>query len=79
MRCLKPDLVAPGHHLWSDATGVLQSATTLWQKCLDGAAGALFFVTRAIQVAAVLRLSGMSMSTAVTTGVVALVLKANAP
>ena len=31
----KPDVVAAGHHLWSDATGVLAGTlgTTLWEKC----------------------------------------------
>jgi serine protease AprX len=76
----KPDVVAPGHHLWSDATGVLQSATTLWQKCLDveQARGTVFCHEGDFNSPQFLRLSGTSMSTAVATGVVALVLKANA-
>jgi len=75
----KPDLVAPGHHLWSDGTGVLQSATSLWQKCLDAeqVRGTVFCHEGDFQSPQFLRLSGTSMSTAVTTGVVALVLGAN--
>jgi serine protease AprX len=75
----KPDLVAPGHHLWSDQNGVLRSATTLWQKCLDAERVRAFPFCHegGWDAPRFLRLSGTSMSTAVATGVVALVLEAN--